>query len=80
MPDEAIARLCRATASDHDDPEVTVAAARAVSAFAARLDPGARLVLERVLLSLAQAAETLPADADPEEIRQRSRLIRRRQL
>jgi tetrahydromethanopterin S-methyltransferase subunit F len=51
-----------------------------MSAFSARLEPGPRLIFERVILSMAQAAETLPMDAAPEEIRDRSRLIRRRRL
>ncbi len=80
MPDEAIARLCRAVSSDADDAETTDIAARTVSAFAACLEPCPRLVLERVLLSMAQAAEELPASATPEEIRARSRLIRGRRL
>lgn len=80
VSDEAIARLCRAVSADGDDAEVTAAATRVMSAFAACLDQGPRLVLERVILSMAQAAESLPASAEPEEIRDRSRLIRRRRL
>lgn len=80
MPDEAIARLCRAVSSDADDAEITAAAARTVSAFAACLEPGPPLLLERVLLSMAQAAEELPVSAAAEAIRARSREIRGRRL
>lgn len=66
--------------SETDDPEATANVRRIMSVFIAGLAPGPGLVFERIVQSLAQAAEQLPADATPEEIRDRARLIRRRRL
>lgn len=78
MIDQAISRLVRATASERDDPILTRLARRAMSRFAASLSTGHALILEEILQSLARAAEELPDDATPLEIRDRARLIRSR--
>jgi hypothetical protein len=47
-------------------------------AFVACLPAGVALMFEKILESLACAAEELPENATPLEIRDRARLIRRR--
>lgn len=78
MISETISRLVRATESERDDPVLTRLARRAMGRFAASLSAGHALILEEIIQSLAQAAEELPGDATPLEIRDRARLIRQR--
>ena len=78
MIDETISRLARATASDDDDPVLIRLFRQGMKRFAASLPGGVALMFEEILLSLAQAAEELPADATPFEIRDRARQIRGR--
>ncbi len=77
MMNDAISRLVRATGSERDDPFLTRLARRTMERFAASLSAGHALILEEIIQSLAQAAEELPDDATPLEIRERARLIRR---
>lgn len=77
MTDKTIARLVRATASEGDDQGLTRFVRRLMESFAASLPPGPALMFEEIVQSLAQAAEELPAEATPLQIRDRAREIRR---
>ncbi|MGA0601533.1 hypothetical protein ACO2Q3_12590 [Caulobacter sp. KR2-114] len=77
MINEAISRLARATESERDDPALTRLARQAMRRFAASLSAEHALILEEILQSMARAAEELPDDATPFEIRDRARLMRR---
>jgi hypothetical protein len=75
---ETISRLARATAEEGDNSILNNFGQRALRRFAASLPAGVALMFEQILESLARAAEELPDDATPLEIRDRARLIRRR--
>jgi len=78
MISEAIARLSRATAGEDEDPGLVRAIRRGMEALAACLPGGVALMFEEIIESLARAAEELPEDATPLEIRDRARQIRGR--